>query len=126
MLNFLRPITLYKSLCDLTHPGASSVWMWLSSENGADIKLSTNQDDAEISFYLAEYRETFLGLMTAAFNPAIVTLNVLNYFPKRELHTPALLEWDFSNIPLWEKCQSELRGVTPFTNKGLRLVKQKI
>lgn len=116
-------IACYQSLCDLTHPGASSVWMWLTSENDVDIELRPEQDESAIAFYLAEYRDTFLQLLMFSFNPALVTLNVLNYFPVRTLHTPKLLNWDLSGIPLWQKCQSELRDASPLAHTGLRSVK---
>lgn len=116
-------IACYQALCDLTHPGASSVWMWLTSENGTDIDLRTDQDESVISLHLAKYRETFLQLLMFAFNPALVTLSVLNYFPLRALHTPKLLSWDLSSIPLWQKCKSELAGVSPSARVALRSVK---
>jgi len=108
----------YQSLCDLTHPGASSVWMWLTSENGVDLELNPNQDESLITYYLSEYRDTFVELMMFAFNPAVLTLNVLNYFPLRTFHTPALLDWNLSGIPLWQKCQSKLGNVLPVARQG--------
>lgn len=116
-------IACYQSLCDLTHPGASSVWMWLTSENGVDLELNPNQDESTITYYLTEYRDTFLELLMFAFNPAILTLNVLNYFPLRTFHTPPLLDWNLSGIPLWRKCQSKLWNVLPLARKGLMSVK---
>ena len=116
-------IACYQSLCDLTHPGASSVWMWLTSENGTDIELQAGQDESIIADYLENYRETFLQLLMFAFNPALVTLNVLNYFPLRALHTSKLLKWDLSSIPLWQICRSTLTGATPFARAALQSVK---
>lgn len=112
----------YQSLCDLTHPGASSVWMWITSENGVDLELNPNQDESAITHYLTEYRDTFAELMMFAFNPAVLTLNVLNYFPLRTFHTPALLDWNLSGIPLWQKCQSKLGNALPVARKGPRSV----
>lgn len=116
-------IECYQSLCDLTHPGASSVWMWLTSKNGADFVLDPNQDESAIAYYLTEYRNTFSDLMMFAFNPAILTLNVLNYFPLLTLHTPTLLDWNLSGIPLWNSCQSKLGNALPLARMGLRSVK---
>ncbi len=116
-------IACYQSLCDLTHPGASSVMMWLTSENRVDWKLNPNQDESTIGYYLTEYRDTFFELMMFAFNPAILTLNVLNYFPLRTFHTPALLDWNLSSIPAWRKCQSKLGNILPLARKGLRNIK---
>ena len=115
----------YQSLCDLTHPGASSVWMWIASENGVDLELNPHQDESAIAFYLTEYRETFPELLMFAFNPAVLALNVLNYFPLKKFHTPNLLDWNLSGIPLWQKCQTKLGEYLPIArkDKGLRLVK---
>lgn len=115
----------YKSLCDLTHPGASSVWMWIASENGVDLELNPNQDESEITYYLTEYRDTFSELFMFAFNSAVLVLNVLNYFPLKKFHTPTLLDWNLSGIPLWQKCQSKLGERLPLAreDKGLILVK---
>jgi hypothetical protein len=118
-----KVVACYQSLCDLTHPGASSVWMWLTSENGVDLELNPNQDESTIAYYLTEYRDTFLELLMFAFNPAVLTLSVLNYFPLRTFHTPALLDWNLSGIPLWQKCQSKLGNVLPLARKGLKSVK---
>ena len=100
----------YSVLCDLTHPGASSVWMWLNSVDGTEIILSAHQDESIISRFLQQYRTMMVELLMFAFNPAIITLNILNYFPIREFHTPELLNWNLSGIALWQKCQSELKG----------------
>lgn len=114
----------YKSLCDLTHPGASSAWMWIASENGVNLELNPHQDESAITFYLTEYRDTLSQLLMFAFNPAVLALNVLNYFPLRTLHTPTLLDWNLSGIPLWQKCQTKLGEHLPLArkDKGLRLV----
>lgn len=113
-------VACYQSLCDLTHPGASSVWMWLTSENGVDFELNPNQDESTITYYLTKYRDTLSELLMFAFHPAILILSVLNYFPLRTFHTPALLDWNLSGIPLWRKCQSNLGNVLPVARKGLR------
>ena len=118
-----KVITCYQSLCDLTHPGASSVWMWLTSENGVNFELKPNQDESNIADYLTEYRDTFLELLMFSFNPALVTLNVLNYFPLRTFHTLALLDWNLSSIPSWQKCQSKFGDALPLAQKRLRSVK---
>ena len=99
--------------------------MWIASENGVDLELNPHQDESAIAFYLTEYRETFPELLMFAFNPAVLALNVLNYFPLKKFHTPNLLDWNLSGIPLWQKCQTKLGEYLPIArkDKGLRLVK---
>lgn len=116
-------VKCYRTLCDLTHPGASSVWMWLHPINELEFDLAPNQDESVISHLLLEYRKTFLELLMFAFNPAIVTLNVLNYFRVERFHVPALVSWNLSGIPLWQKCQSDLKSVPQQVRVPLRNVK---
>jgi len=97
--------------------------MWLAPASELEIDLAANQDDSVISHFLVEYRATFLQLLMFAFNYAIVTLKVLNYFSLAKYHTPRLLTWDLSGIPLWQKCLSDLKGVSPQVRAHLRSMK---
>ena len=107
----------YGDLCDLIHPGASSVRMWMSSEGptGSAIRLSTRQDEALIAKFLRQYDTIPLELLMFAFNAPLITLNVLNYFPIEDLHTPKLLNWNLNGIPAWMKRRDKLggRGIRP-------------
>jgi len=116
-------VACYQSLCDLTHPGACSVWMWLTSTSDLEFELEPNQNESEIAYYLTEYRKTFLQLLMFSFNPALLTLKVLNYFPLRTFHTSQLLNWDLSGIPIWKKCEREFGGALPNAREGLKRVK---
>ena len=100
----------YSDLCDLTHPGASSVTMWLDTDDptGSQFRLSTRQDQAFIADFLQRYPTIPLELLMFAFNGPVITLNVLNYFPIEDLHTPKLLNWHLDGIPAWIKCRGEL------------------
>lgn len=113
-------IDCYRALCDLTHPGASSVWMWLTQVSELEFDLAADQDDSVISYFLVKYRKTFVELLMFAFNPAIVTLSVLNYFPIVTFHVPQLLNWNLTNIRLWQECQSDLKGIPPQVRTPLR------
>ena len=107
----------YGDLCDLAHPGASSVWMWLASEdlNDSAFRLSTHQDEALIAGFLRQYATMPLELLMFAFNGPLIALNILNYFAIEDLHTPQLLTWHLDGIPAWTKCRDELgnRGIRP-------------
>lgn len=116
-------IDCYRTLCDLTHPGASSVWMWLHSVNDLELELNAGQDAIEIKGFLADYKKTILELVMYAFNPAIVTLRVLNYFPLAKFHVPELNAWNLSGLLIWRKCQAYLKGSTPKAGAQLRIVK---
>jgi hypothetical protein len=116
-------IPCYQALCDLTHPGATSVWMWLQPADDHTMHIQTNQERAIINDFLTEYRTTFLELLMFAFNPALATLRVLNYFPLTPLHTAALEKWKMSGIPLWKKCSEQLIGAQPQMRDRLSIVK---
>lgn len=113
----------YRAMCDLAHPGASSVWMWLRSVSELEFYLAPRQHESEISGLLSQYRETFQHIVMYAFHPSIVTLRVLNYFPLEEFHVPALMTWDMSGIPLWKKCLTKLNGAPSRVRAPLRAVK---
>jgi hypothetical protein len=102
---------LYSFLCDLTHPGASSVGYWLEQEGETQLILHTAPDFLHIGNILAEYRETFLSVLMFSFNPGLATLAVLNYFSLPSIHTPDLQKWNLNNIPLWSKLGKYLSGI---------------
>jgi hypothetical protein len=98
-----RVVGCYSQLCDLTHPGASSVWMWLKAESELSFEIDTSQEQAVINWFLTEYEPMFADLFAFAFNMPIVSLAVLNHFPVSEFHTPELKHWDLSGIQAWRK-----------------------
>ena len=101
----------YRFLCDATHPAATTVWMWLAPDDpaGLQYKISANQGAGLIEGFLQEYPSMTLDLLMFAFNPPVMTLNMLNYFPVDSLHTPELLTWNLDGIPGWVKCRNELQ-----------------
>lgn len=84
--------------------------MCLSLADELTIELLANQDEDILECFLKQYENTLSELVMFAFNPAIVTLGVLNYFPIKTFHVPDLLAWNLSGIPSWEKCQNALIG----------------
>lgn len=116
-------INCYSSVCDLTHPGASSVSMWFHNYSDLEMCLKTGQDNSLISDFLKDYRKTILELLMFAFNPAIVALRVLNYFPLAKFHTPMLDQLNLSDLQMWQVCQAALGELKPKTGAHLRIVK---
>lgn len=107
----------YRFLCDLTHPGAPSVYMWLAAMDtkGSVFTISAGQDELGILAFLEEYEGVLLQLLAFAFTAPMLVLRMLNYFSIEELRTPDLSSWYLDNIPLWTKCRSalEAHGVQP-------------
>ena len=109
-LNAEQVAQCYRFLCDLTHPGAPSVWMWLTplDTRGTEYVLSTEPDEAIIADFLEEYETVALDALMFAFNAPVLVLNTLNYFPIEKLHTPELLNHDLDGIAAWRSCRDEL------------------
>ena len=99
----------YRTMCDLTHPGASSVWMWFDwcAEEAFE---SSAKERSIIVDQLRRHREMIPDLLMFGFNPAIVTLKVLSHFPIPEFHTPQISDWNLSSISLWRKCEETLQN----------------
>lgn len=114
-----RIVECYAKLCDFTHPGASSVHMWLAPKSDLELELATNREAVLIDWFLAEYEGMFLQLLMFAFNLPIVTLAVLNYFDLPGFHTPRLIGWDLSGIPLWKRIELELGNALPRSSGSL-------
>ena len=100
----------YRFLCDLTHPGAPSVWMWLNplDTKGTEYELSTEPDETIIVDFLERYETVLLDVLMFAFNAPVLVLNTLNYFPIEKLHTRELLNHGLDGIAAWRSCRSEL------------------
>ena len=107
----------YRFACDLLHPAAPSVYMWLSPGDGKESSFSLlpHQDESIIRSFSQEHETAFEYLLMFAFTPSILVLNVLNYFPITDLHTPRLSKWNFDDNQAWKKCEEELKrnGATP-------------
>ena len=100
----------YRYLCDITHPGAPSVWMWLApmDTKGSEFVLSTDQDETIISSFLELYERVVVDVLMFAFNAPVLVLNTLNYFPIPKLHTQELLNHALDGLAAWAKCRNEL------------------
>ena len=109
-LNAEKVAQCYRFLCDLTHPGAPSVWMWLAAldPQGTEFTLSMERDEAIIASFLEMYETVVIDVLMLAFNAPVLVLNTLNYFPVKKLHTEELLNHDLNGLAAWAKCQTEL------------------
>ena len=109
-LNAKEVAQCYRFLCDLTHPGAPSVWMWLNplDTRGTEYVLSTEPDEAIMADFLERYETVLLDVLMFAFNAPVLVLNTLNYFPIEKLHTSGLLNHDLDGIAAWKSCRNEL------------------
>ncbi len=109
-LNANKVAECYRWLCDLTHPGAPSVLMWLVplDDEGSELMLSKDPREAMIANFLSQYESVLHDVLTFAFNPPVLVLNTLNYFPIKKLHTQELLKYSLDSIAAWKNCRNEL------------------
>jgi hypothetical protein len=101
---------VYGYLCDVTHPGATSVWMWIESHNELEMSFTDKQERALI-WSLANQNESIITiLLMASMNLPGMSLAVLNHFSYPELHTPGLKKYSFDSIPEWRNISPLLKG----------------
>ena len=79
--------------------------MWLEHSDKS-ARLSAHQDMAIVKGILDNHGSILLELAMFGFNPAIITLKILNRFSISELHTPPLEDWNLSGIKGWSKCDA--------------------
>jgi hypothetical protein len=106
----------YGVLCDLTHPGASSVLSFTEESMTPDATTVRFSPDAEVTGLgqlTSMIRAVVVDVLMLGLNPALVTLEVLNAFPVKRLHTTAMNEIDLTDIPLWTKARALLDQASP-------------
>lgn len=94
---------VYRTVCDLTHPAASSVSIWLSV-GPSSAALFSGQDQVLIRGVLESNRQLLLELAMFAFNPAVLTLRMINEFSLHELYVQDVDKWKLEGIDGWNKC----------------------
>lgn len=100
----------YRFACDLLHPAAPSVQMWVNVEDGKESSFSLlpQQDESIILSFSENHAEAIANLMMFAFVPPLLVMNILNYFPIEHIHTPQLSKWIFDENLVWIQCRDEL------------------
>lgn len=97
-----REITdCYKELCELTHPASRTVYSFLqSNEHDSNIKmLEINSDERNIKEFCSRYKNIFIEILYAGFNPALINLQTLNQFPYYKTQTTFNI--NLNNVKLW-------------------------
>ncbi len=102
--------SIYRSLCEFSHPASASVqYMFIPEGDDSQInfRISDNNDSVVLNMLLDKYKSSFSDLIMVIFNSIFISLCLFDNF-KLFPHIPALLEVNFSNIPLWSKVQKNL------------------
>lgn len=92
---------IYMLLCDAVHPGATSVHYLLDGTTGSDLRLQlgTEADEKMIKWFTEEFQKLMVPILMFAFNPGIVTLQVLNFFNLPTVHTLGMTRWSLGACP---------------------------
>jgi len=100
---------LYSDLCDVTHPGFSSVQQFISIDNEDDpLVIIALQDAQQISDLCNEYRDVGAVALQMGVNSALLVLGMLNITGNRWLKTESLKVEILDKIPAWPKLRDQI------------------
>jgi hypothetical protein len=99
----------YSLLCDLTHPGASSVLSFAESlaSDASRIRFWPDSEETHLENLRCELLNIILDVLMLGLNPALVTLKLLNRFPIEELHTRGVENMHLDGIAAWKKVMEQ-------------------
>lgn len=104
--------TCYSFLCDSTHPGMTSVWMYIGTVN-QDLKIRGFSDKEHfekslLEKFCSDYVKTSEEILMLIFNLTMITLKVINTFNVPELYTPAVNNLSMNHTKLWQDIKEYL------------------
>ena len=100
--------SLYSELCERSHPAASSVeYCFSSADGGPAFRIDPRQDRLSIDAIVERYRHVFDDLLMVYFNPALLSLRVVQVF-RIFPDLPELDGVNFSPIPGWATIKRHL------------------
>jgi hypothetical protein len=99
---------LYGELCQLTHPAAQGVLHMMPPINESEFFFEEGLGKEKIELLLSKQQELIPDLVSFAFNPALLTLKVLNYIELNTCHTEYLKLISFDALPAWARCKKHL------------------
>jgi len=99
----------YSDLCEISHPAALTVHFFFDKPSRDEFTLNDQNDRQYIEAFCAKYRSVMTPIFHRSFNPALITLKLLNSFPVNKLKTPFLDGWDCESIGLWRKVKSYMK-----------------
>jgi hypothetical protein len=107
-----RVVHLYGYLCDLTHPGASSVLSYAEalSMNAELMQFSVAAETRALRDLNSDFLKLASSVLMFGLNPAFVTLKLLNAFPLVQIHTSGANTLDLEEIRLWQEVSGLLRA----------------
>lgn len=101
--------TLYRELCELSHPAANSVAYFFSVvDEGTAFRVEPHRDRYMIDALVANHRRLFEDLLMVSINPILLSLRVFHAF-RLFPNIPELRKVDFSKIPAWATIETFLK-----------------
>ena len=100
---------MYSRLCDITHPGASSVLAFTRQHPDQTLDLSLATEKKKASELTIAMSPLIMDLVYMSTNSGLLMLRVVNAFPESELHTATLEDVSFSTIPAGRRIENTLR-----------------
>jgi hypothetical protein len=100
----------YAELCELAHPAAASVFVFLDVEDelGESLLLRQHGDYADIHRFCEEYRPILRLLLDLSLNPPLVALKLINLLEYGDYATAVLEVYDLSALPRWQKIDAAI------------------
>lgn len=97
---------MYSELCQVVHPGAPSLhWLTQLGENGW--KVGKQDDIGNIHNLMNRYKNTISWIQQISGNITILICQVLNSFPRKQLHVESVRSCDMSELALHKKIRKE-------------------
>jgi hypothetical protein len=87
--------------------------MWVNEASPGEFVLSLDSDALVVNELVSSFGDTLNQTVLFAFNPAILTLAVLNYISLPEVHTHKIIPWKLDGIRMWQHCAQHLKGRSP-------------
>jgi hypothetical protein len=99
----------YRKLCDVVHPGATSVLSFATPvDDKAIVRLTFSRESQVLAEFVTDFRLALPVIMAAGFNSGMLTLRTLNALPSPEVHTPFLKSLLLKPLPAWDTLETLL------------------
>lgn len=96
----------YAQLCQLSHPAAQGLLPMMVPLGNDEFIFSCDFGQEKIKHFIIEpNKKMFSSLLTFAFNPAILSLKMLNNLDQPQMHTASINELNLDHIIAWQHCE---------------------
>ena len=100
-------VDAYADLCEVTHPAALTVSVFLGLDESEQLVLSTDSDENNINILIQEYKESMPRILRLSLNPAFMTLRIINSLPIEGLHVPQVDYISFEESQEWQSLKEK-------------------